>query len=91
VLAEVVAVATAEGTPLSIAAQTGIDAILTDPTSTFGPSMFRDVRAGRPIEATVLQDLADLAAVRKVSTPLLHASMVVIDVHNRRIAKDPTS
>jgi 2-dehydropantoate 2-reductase len=91
VLAEVVAVATAEGTPLSIAAQTGIDAILTDPTSTFGPSMFRDMRAGRPIEATVLQDLADLAAVRKVSTPLLHASMVVIDVHNRRIAKDPTS
>jgi 2-dehydropantoate 2-reductase len=48
--------------------------------------MFRDMRAGRPVEITVLNDLADRARSHHLSTPLLDASLVVIDVHNRQVA-----
>jgi 2-dehydropantoate 2-reductase len=84
VLAEVSSIAAAEGYPLTGAARTGMDAMLTDPSSAFGPSMFRDMRAGRPIEIAVLVDLAARARTHQLDTPLLDASMVVIDVHNRR-------
>ncbi|HXO53261.1 MAG TPA: 2-dehydropantoate 2-reductase [Mycobacterium sp.] len=84
VLAEVSSIAAAEGYPLTGAARTGMDAMLTDPSSAFGPSMFRDMRAGRPIEIAVLEDLAARARTHHLDTPLLDASMVVIDVHNRR-------
>ncbi len=85
VLGEVASVAAAEGSGLSDSARAGLDGILTDPSSTFGPSMFRDMSAGRPIENAVLGDLADRARAHRISTPLLDASMVAIDVHNRRI------
>ena len=84
VLAEVSSIAAAEGYPLPGAARMGMDAMLTDPSSAFGPSMFRDMRAGRPIEIAVLEDLAARARTHQLDTPLLDASMVVIDVHNRR-------
>jgi 2-dehydropantoate 2-reductase len=84
VLAEVSSIAAAEGYPLAGAARTGMDAMLTDPSSAFGPSMFRDMRAGRPIEIAVFEDLAERARTHQLDTPLLDASMVVIDVHNRR-------
>jgi 2-dehydropantoate 2-reductase len=84
VLAEVSSIAAAEGYPVTGAARTGMDAMLTDPSSAFGPSMFRDMRAGRPIEIAVLEDLAARARTHQLDTPLLDASMVVIDVHNRR-------
>jgi 2-dehydropantoate 2-reductase len=84
VLAEVSSIAAAEGYPLTGAARTGMDAMLTDPSSAFGPSMFRDMRAGRPIEIAVLEDLAARARTHQLDTPLLDTSMVVIDVHNRR-------
>jgi len=84
VLAEVSSIAAAEGYPLTGAARTGMDAMLTDPSSAFSPSMFRDMRAGRPIEIAVLEDLAARARTHHLDTPLLDASMVVIDVHNRR-------
>jgi 2-dehydropantoate 2-reductase len=86
VLAEVAAVAAAEGYALSGTVRAGLDSLLTDPSSAFGPSMFRDMSAGRPIEVTVLRDLADHARQHRIDTPRLDASMVVIDVHNRRIA-----
>jgi 2-dehydropantoate 2-reductase len=85
VLAEVSSIAAAEGYPLTDAARTGMDAVLTDPSSVFGPSMFRDMRAGRPVEIAVLEDLAARARTHQLDTPLLDASMVVIDVHNRRV------
>ena len=83
VLDEVLSVAAAHGYPLADSARQGLTRILTDPTSDFGPSMFRDLSAGRPVEITVLTDLADHARARGISTPLLDASMVVIDLHNR--------
>jgi 2-dehydropantoate 2-reductase len=85
VLAEVSSIAAAEGYPLTEAARTNLDAMLTDQSSAFGPSMFRDMRAGRPIEITVLEDLAARASTHQLDTLLLDASMVVIDVHNRRV------
>lgn len=85
VLAEIAAVAIAEGYPLADSVRADITAILTDRSSTFGPSMFRDMSAGRPVEITVLSDLADRADSHRVPTPLLDASLVRIDVHNRRI------
>jgi 2-dehydropantoate 2-reductase len=85
VLAEVAGVAAAEGYPLAEAVHGRLDAMLTDPKSPFGPSMFRDMSAGRPVEVAVLTDLADHARERGLSTPLVDASIVRIDVHNRRL------
>ena len=87
VLAEVASIADAEGYPLSDDARSGLDNMLTDTSSTFGPSMFRDMRAGRPIEISVLADLASRARNLQIDTPLLDAAMVVIDVHNRRVTE----
>lgn len=83
VLGEVASVAATDGHPLSETAHSVLDGQLTDPSSTFGPSMFRDLRAGRPVEIAVLRDLADRARAHQIATPLLDASMVVVDVHNR--------
>jgi 2-dehydropantoate 2-reductase len=85
VLDEVASIAAVDGHLLADHARAGLNAMLTDPSSTFGPSMFRDMRGGRPIEVTVLSDLADRARAHQISTPLLDASLVVIDVHNRRV------
>jgi 2-dehydropantoate 2-reductase len=87
VLAEVSSIAAAEGYALADAVKTALDAILTDPSSTFGPSMFRDLSAGRPVEITVLTDLAEHARSHSIATPLLDAAIVVIDLHNGRIAQ----
>lgn len=86
VLAEVASVAAAEGFPLAEGVHAGLDTLLTDPSSTFGPSMYRDMSARRPIEVAVLGDLAERARRHRISTPLLDASMVEIAVHNRRVA-----
>jgi 2-dehydropantoate 2-reductase len=53
ILAEVASVAEAEGHPLAANVRAGLDAILTDPSSTSGPSMFRDLQANRPVEVDV--------------------------------------
>ena len=85
VLDEVLSIAAAEGYPLADSARQGLKAILTDPSSDFGPSMFRDLTAGRPVEITVLTDLADHARTHRINTPLLDASVVVVDIHDRRL------
>ena len=85
ILAEVASVAEAEGHPLAANVRAGLDAILTDPSSTSGPSMFRDLQANRPVEVDVLADLAAHARNHRLSTPLVDASIVVIDVHNRQL------
>jgi 2-dehydropantoate 2-reductase len=86
VLAEVSSIAAAEGHPLADEVRNNLDAVVTDPSSKFGPSMFRDLRAGRPIEMGVFTDLADHARTHHLDTPLLDAAMVVVDVHNRRVS-----
>jgi 2-dehydropantoate 2-reductase len=85
VLAEVAEVAAADGYPLAETARGAVDTVLTDPSSSFGPSMYRDMAAGRPIESTVLSDLTDRARGHRIGTPLADASIVRIDVHNRRL------
>jgi 2-dehydropantoate 2-reductase len=86
VVAEVASIADADGYPIGDDALAGLDRMLTDTASTFGPSMFRDMRSGRPIEISVLADLASRARELRIDTPLLDAAMVVIDVHNRRVS-----
>ena len=85
VLHEVAAVADACGYPLADGFRARLGDILTDPSSTFGPSMFRDMHAGRPIETSVLFDLAERARTHRVDTPRLDAALVRADVHNRRL------
>lgn len=85
VAAEVAAVAAADGYPLSPAARSGLDATLTDPTSTFAPSMFRDLAAHRRVEVSVLSELADYARRYHIDTPLLGAALVVVDIANGKI------
>ena len=83
VLAEVAAVAAAERHPLGQSTRSTLAAFLTDPASAFAPSMFRDMKAGRPVEVSVLTELADLARNHNIATPLLDAAIVVVDIHNR--------
>jgi 2-dehydropantoate 2-reductase len=85
VLDEVLSVAAANGNPLTDSARQALTATLTDPSADFGPSMFRDLNAGRPVEITVLTELAERASTHGISTPLLDASTVIINLHNRRL------
>jgi 2-dehydropantoate 2-reductase len=87
VVAEVAAVATAEGYGLAPSARSTLEAFLTDPTSAFAPSMFRDMQAHRPIEVDVLTELADCARSNAIPTPLLDAALVVIDMYHHRIGE----
>jgi 2-dehydropantoate 2-reductase len=61
---------------------------LKDPAWRFGPSMFRDLTAGRRVEIGVLAELAAGARRHARVTPLLEAATVAIQLHNRRLA-DP--
>jgi 2-dehydropantoate 2-reductase len=79
---EVSEIAAAEGYALAEAARNRLVAALTDPDSTFGPSMFRDLTAHRRVEISVLAELADLARRRHIDTPLLDAALVVIDIRS---------
>jgi 2-dehydropantoate 2-reductase len=82
VAAEVSAVAAADGYALSPAARSGLDGTLTDPASNFAPSMFRDLSAHRRVEVGVLADLAERARRHHIDTPLLDATLVVVDMAN---------
>lgn len=84
ILDEVDSVATAEGYPLSSPAKEALHGLLTDPTSSFGPSMFRDLRAGRPVEVSVFGDLTARARQHNIAIPLVDAATVVIDVRARQ-------
>jgi 2-dehydropantoate 2-reductase len=77
---EVSEIAAAEGYALADAARVRLVAALTDPDSTFAPSMFRDLTAHRRVEISVLADLADRARRHHIDTPLLDAALVVIDI-----------
>jgi 2-dehydropantoate 2-reductase len=85
VLAEVGTVAAAEGHPLPVGVHAALETLLLDPTSHFGPSMFRDLRAGRPVETAVLADLAQRARRHGVVTPLLDAVLVVLGLQAQRL------
>jgi 2-dehydropantoate 2-reductase len=59
---------------------------LKDPAWQFGPSMFRDLMAGRRVEVGVLTELAAGARRHARMTPLLDAAVVAIQLHNSRLA-----
>lgn len=84
-LDEIFAVMNAKGHGIDEHSRTALHDTLTDPTSTFGPSMFRDLAAGRRVEAAVLGELTALARDAGLPTPLLEAALVGIQLHNTGI------
>jgi 2-dehydropantoate 2-reductase len=89
VLDEINAVAAAEGYPLGSPAESTLHGLLADPQSRFAPSLFRDLHAGRPVEVSVLNDMAARARRHRIATPLLDASIVVIDVRQTVTRESP--
>ena len=58
--------------------------------SGFGPSMYRDMTAGRPVEIDILAELADRGKRHQVVAPLLDASLVALSVHNAALSAAET-
>lgn len=83
VLDEVAMIVAAEGYPLSDSTTTTLTALLTDPSSRFAPSMFRDLHAGRPVETAVFGDMAARARRHHIATPLLDATIVAVNVRQQ--------
>jgi 2-dehydropantoate 2-reductase len=86
-LREVTETVTASGHPLPDEVQAGLHDKLTDATSTFGPSMYRDLTSGRPVETDVLAELADHARHHQLDTPLLDTALVALMLHNSNLNK----
>ena len=70
----------------SLPSTVGLRDMLKDPAWRFGPSMFRDLTAGRFVEVGVLTELAAVARRRARVTPLLDAAIVAVQLHNSRLA-----
>ena len=84
---EVVAVATAEGHPPGGDFVTATVAQFTAPASTATSSMFRDMRAGRPLEADqILGVLLERGQRAGLTTPLLAAAYAHLCVYARQTA-----
>ncbi len=83
--AEVAATMAAAGQPLSQGFRSRTLSLLTDRSSTLTSSMFRDMKAGRPVEAEqIIGDLIARAAARAVATPLLGSVMVRLQVYQEQ-------
>lgn len=82
VLGEVAAVVTAATGEVPDSA--ALRARLNDTTWEFGPSMYRDLMAGRRVEVGVLSEMAAHARSHAVVTPLLDAATIAIRLHNHR-------
>src|ERR1700761_1916331 len=78
VLEEVSDIAAASGNPLPEEARADLHGKLTDPKSDFGPSMYRDMTAGRTVETDVLAELADRGQHHQVAAPLVNASLIAL-------------
>jgi 2-dehydropantoate 2-reductase len=63
----------------------GLSALLHDSTSTFAPSMNRDLVAGRRVEADVLTEFVRRRRQQGFDTPVLEATVVALEVHNNRL------
>ncbi|WP_405581935.1 2-dehydropantoate 2-reductase [Streptomyces sp. NBC_01190] len=86
-VAEAAAVAAAAAYPVPEEQLAGYTATLTKPGSPYAPSFYRDMRAGRPIEAEhVFGDLATRAAALAVDTPLLDLALMNMRVYQHRWA-----
>jgi len=82
---EVVQVIAAAGQPLSDTFRSRTLALLTDPSSTLTSSMFRDMKAERPVEADqIIGDLIARGAAAGLATPLLSSVRVRLQVYEQR-------
>jgi 2-dehydropantoate 2-reductase len=80
-------IAAASGFPIPDTAQKRTQDMLTAPGSPFAPSLYRDLRQGRPVEVdTILGDLLERGRRGGVRPPLLEAAAVALRVHNDRLA-----
>lgn len=59
---------------------------LKDPAWRFGPSMFRDLTAGRRVEVSVLTELTASARRHERETQLLDAAVLALRLHNARLS-----
>ncbi|WP_405983790.1 ketopantoate reductase family protein [Streptomyces sp. NBC_00872] len=85
VLAETAAVSSAAGFPLPDERFATLQKTLTQPDSSFGPSFYRDVMAGRSTEVEhVFGDLTSRAAALSVSTPLMDLATMNLRVYEHR-------
>jgi 2-dehydropantoate 2-reductase len=83
--AEVLQVMAAAGQPLSEGFRSRTLALLTDRNSTLTSSMFRDMRAARPVEAEqIIGDLISRAGASGVPTPLLAGVLVRLQVYQEQ-------
>jgi len=88
VLDDVVRIVGAVGEPPAAAVLEGARKTLTTPGSTQSPSMYRDLREGRPIEADqIVGDLLGRGGKAGVATPLLAAAYAHMCVYQQRLAK----
>jgi 2-dehydropantoate 2-reductase len=86
VVAECAAVAAAAGTPISDAARARTLATVTDATSNTTSSMYRDLRAGNPVEADhIIGDLVDRAHRHDVDVPVLDLTYTNLSVYQRSL------
>ena len=86
VLAEVVAVVSAEGHPPGADCVAAASAMITQPGSPAATSMYRDLTGGLPVEVEpILGDLLGRAQRRHVKTPLLAAAVVTLTIHQNRV------
>lgn len=88
--AEVLQVIAAAGQPLSEGFRSRTLALLTDRHSTLTSSMFRDMKAARPVEAEqIIGDLITRAVAKGVPTPLLTAVLVRLQVYQEQQSRNP--
>jgi 2-dehydropantoate 2-reductase len=89
ILAEAAAVSAAAGYPVPQTELDGTTHTITEPTSAFASSMFRDVSDRHHTEVEhILADLAARARTFQVSTPLLDLATLHLRVYEDRLAKD---
>lgn len=86
VVAECAAVAEASGTPISDAARARTIATVTDPKANTTSSMYRDLRAGNPVEADhIIGDLTNRAHQHNVNVPALDLTYTNLSVYQRSL------
>lgn len=88
--AEVTQAVAAAGQPLSQGFRSRTLSLLTDRSSTLTSSMFRDMKAGRPVEAEqIIGDLLARATARGVATPMLASVLVRLQVYQEQQLQRP--
>jgi 2-dehydropantoate 2-reductase len=88
-LDEIVAIVRAVGEAPSEPFMKATRGMLTAKGSSFASSMFRDMRAGRPVEVeAILGDLVRHAEAAKIASPLLSAAYVRLLVYRNKTVSD---